>query len=425
MTRKEVEGLGRASLSSSTFNLINSCIGAGILGLPHAMSDLGFVPALGCSVVCGAFSAFSLHLLSCAHHRLLDAGIPSSFYAVAAEATPWLCAVTDLSVVLNCLGNGCVYLIVVGDQMPAVMDFAGAGHTAQRRQLWVLAAFVAACPLSFMRNIDSLRYTSAVGVVVVVFIMIMIVLYALDIEGLDPCHGVPPNVTCAGETGLVEGGTGAAKGVMVFIYGYVCHFNIFNICNELRDPKPARYDAVIVTSMASTFLIYAAIAVAGYSTYGALVQDDIIKSYPVVTVVTIMRVTFSISVLSSYPLQVHPTRRCMMSLWQQAVVWHRARGGGEGAEAAADPGERELEVRWWSCTTFFLAVSVAVALTVDNLGVVLSIAGATASTLVSYIVPGACYYCMFTHPHAKRTGALALALLGCAIVPAALVIIFV
>ena len=64
---------------------------------------------------------------------------------------------------------------------------------------------------------------------------------------------------------------------------------------------------------------------------------------------------------------------------------------------------------------------------VDDLGVVLSLIGATGSTIITYILPGAAYYIMHTNsgPAWKRNGAAVLFLLGCLIMPVCLVFIFV
>ena len=65
----------------------------------------------------------------------------------------------------------------------------------------------------------------------------------------------------------------------------------------------------------------------------------------------------------------------------------------------------------------------AIALVVDDLGTILSVVGATGSTAVSYILPGGIYY-RLAPPSTKRTFALCHFLLGCCIVPVALVLIF-
>ena len=63
----------------------------------------------------------------------------------------------------------------------------------------------------------------------------------------------------------------------------------------------------------------------------------------------------------------------------------------------------------------------------DDLGTVLSLIGATGSTVITYILPGAAYYVMHpdTGPAWKRYGAVVLFCAGCVIMPVCLVFIFV
>lgn len=86
--------------------------------------------------------------------------------------------------------------------------------------------------------------------------------------------------------------------------------------------------------------------------------------------------------------------------------------------------ERTEQRRHWVITVGFLAASYALALAVSDLGVMLSIVGATGSTIVSYILPGLCYYRLHPRPHLQRNVALMQLVLGCIIMPVALVIIF-
>ena len=52
-----------ASLSTVMFNLLATCLGAGILGLPYGYTKSGFVGGSILLVVCAALSAFGAHLL--------------------------------------------------------------------------------------------------------------------------------------------------------------------------------------------------------------------------------------------------------------------------------------------------------------------------------------------------------------------------
>ena len=76
-------------------------------------------------------------------------------------------------------------------------------------------------------------------------------------------------------------------------------------------------------------------------------------------------------------------------------------------------------------TALFLLVTGAVALTVTNLGTVLGLVGATGSTAVTYILPGAIYYRLHPHSHPLRYIAALQFVVGCCITPIALTFIFV
>ena len=59
------------------------------------------------------------------------------------------------------------------------------------------------------------------------------------------------------------------------------------------------------------------------------------------------------------------------------------------------------DARYWATTLSFLALSLIIALSVRSLGTVLAFVGATGSTMVSFILPGFCYYWIFD----ERSGA--------------------
>ena len=63
-------------------------------------------------------------------------------------------------------------------------------------------------------------------------------------------------------------------------------------------------------------------------------------------------------------------------------------------------------------TIAFLVVSYGVAMSVTDLGIILALVGATGSTMVSYILPGAIYYRLHTEPHFLRSVALAIFCVG-------------
>jgi amino acid permease len=77
----------------------------------------------------------------------------------------------------------------------------------------------------------------------------------------------------------------------------------------------------------------------------------------------------------------------------------------------------------YGITVVFLLLSLIVAFSVTDLGVILALVGATGSTMISYILPGACYYKLHPIWSWRRKVAVALFCVGCLIIPIALTFI--
>lgn len=114
-TRKSMEAdINQASILSSFCNLANTILGSGMLGLPYAFAQSGYILGTLLILVCGMSSAFALHTLSlCA----LKTPGNSSFYSVCHHVMPSLTALIDIAVSIKCFGVATSYFIVIGDLM--------------------------------------------------------------------------------------------------------------------------------------------------------------------------------------------------------------------------------------------------------------------------------------------------------------------
>ena len=198
------------------------------------------------------------------------------------------------------------------------------------------------------------------------------------------------------------------RSVPIFVFAYTCHQNIISITNELQSPTPQRVLHVIGASALVALSIYLLISFSGYTTFGPQVESDILATYPNSAIVAVARVAISVVVTFSYPLQSHPSRTCILSLLT-AVFGSR--------------GPRWDMATHLGVTTGFLGLSTAIALVVDDLGMVLSLVGATGSTIVSYILPGATYFKLCRDAGWKRYLGLLQLAIGMALVPLSLTLI--
>lgn len=90
-----------SSIASGIVNLINTIVGAGMLGLPGAFGGTGWLSGIILIILSATFSAHGLVLLSKA---ACLTGRPSSFYSVAFASVPRYTILIDLAVALKCFG---------------------------------------------------------------------------------------------------------------------------------------------------------------------------------------------------------------------------------------------------------------------------------------------------------------------------------
>ncbi|RMX84439.1 hypothetical protein D0869_04574, partial [Hortaea werneckii] len=419
---------GSASWLSSVINLLNTIVGAGVLAMPHAMANMGIT--LGVFVICwaGLTSGFGLYLQTrCA--RYLDRG-RSSFFALSQITYPNAAMVFDAAIAIKCFGVGVSYLIIIGDLMPGVVKglVADSGDAAAylfERRFWVTAFMLVVIPLSFLRRLDSLKYTSVLALTAIAYLIVLVVYHFAAGDTLAE----------KGEVNLIkwQGIIPTLANFPVIVFAYTCHQNMFSILNEIKNPTHVRTTSVIVASIGTAASVYVLVAITGYLSYGNNVIGNIVAQYAPSVAATIARLAIVIMVGLSYPLQVHPCRASLdaVSRWRpqssrasssdrspndispsRASLLGGSNGGANNtttSKLTPSPSNRPRpdemsELRFACLTTCIIICSYLVAMTVSSLDKVLAYVGSTGSTSISFILPGLFYYKISApdSPHAQR-----------------------
>lgn len=251
-------------------------------------------------------------------------------------------------------------------------------------------------PLSFLRRLDSLKYTSVIALIAIGYLVILVV--AHFIKGDTMADRGPIRVIRWG------GAIPTLSSFPVIVFAYTCHQNMFSILNEIANNSHFNTTSVVGTSIGSAGLIYVLVAITGYLSFGNNVVGNIVNAYPPSVSATIGRAAIVILVMFSYPLQVHPCRASV-----DAVLKWRWNSNVKPASApdASPPRSVPLlppniarkrentemgEKRFAAITTAIIVLSYIVAMTVSSLEAVLAYVGSTGSTSISFILPGLFYY---------------------------------
>ncbi|PUU78851.1 transmembrane amino acid transporter protein-domain-containing protein [Tuber borchii] len=373
---------GEASWGSSVVNLLNTIVGAGVLAMPHAMSQFGM--ALGVFVILfsGFMSGFALYLQTrCA--KYIDRGT-ASFFTLSQLTFPNAAVVFDLAIAIKCFGVAISYLIIIGDLMPQVIlgfnQNAGNVECLVDRHFWITGYMLVIIPLSFLRRLDSLKYTSFVALVSIGYLIIIVLAHFLKGGTLDG-RGDVRLITWAGP---IE----ALSSFPVIVFAYTCHQNMFSILNEIKDVSHESTLNVILGSIGSASSIYVLVAITGYLSYGDNIGGNIIAMYPSSWTSTIGRAAIVILVMFSYPLQAHPCRASIDNILKWKPFQRRV-----GLRPPSPGRVHEMsDWRFALITTAIIVGTYLVAMTVSSLERVLAYVGSTGSTSISFILPGLFYW---------------------------------
>jgi len=357
------------------------------------MASAGIIPGIITCLFCGCISAFALYLLSlCAtktQHRR------SSFYAVAQLTYPKAAVFFDAAIAIKCLGVSISYLIIIKGLMPNVA--ASIYHDlispkmdppawALNGSNWLLIFLLVLAPLCFLRQLNSLRHTSYIGLFAVIYLVTIVI----------TCYFRPiDDMPTRGEIRLVHFTPNFVSTFPVQVFAFTCAQNLFPLYNEVRSNTQPRMNIIIGGSIGSAIITYEIVAIFGYLTFGDKVTANIIAMYPSFSLfIAIGQLAIVILVLFSYPLQVHPCRNCLDKVFHLDPVQEKRMVVDED-ESIADNAHTESEMSTLKhslLTTTIVTLGFATAFVVDDLRLVLSFVGSTGSTTISFILPGLLYW---------------------------------
>lgn len=212
--------VGQATWFSSVTGLLNTIVGAGVLAMPFAISHMGLVCGTLVIIWAGLTAGFGLYLQTrCA--RYLERGT-AKFRTVSAITYPRAAVFVDAAIVLKCFGVGVSYLIIIGELMPRVVtgftDNVGNHTFLLDRHFWITAFMLIVIPFSFLRKMDSLKFTNMIALTSIGYLVVLVVYHFAKGDTLAQ-RG---NIKVIGTAGPIS----FLSSVPVMVFGYTCHQNV-------------------------------------------------------------------------------------------------------------------------------------------------------------------------------------------------------
>lgn len=350
-----------SSMPGSMFNLVNSMIGGGIIGLSYSFRVAGMPMGLILLAFCGFITDYAMVLL-------LKCGALADKYTyqgVVEEAfgKPGLVAIS-ISQFIYPLAVMMAYGVAISDNIPKVFIRTIGPDTilANRQFINGMATLLVMLPLSLPRNIAVLDKFSALSIVCVFFYSLVIWIRAGTLATVT--------VPSADAWDFTRGGLAQAFGVMAF--AYACMHNVFPMYRALKNTSIKRYSKVIHSSVVITSLFYVSVALAGYITFTNMSQGNLLNNFcPDDDLAAVARFVFAFTIILTYPIQVFIAR--------------------EVIEVGFFKSYPKSTIRHVVITLALIGVATAVSMATSCLGLVIEVAGCFSASPLVFIFPPLCY----------------------------------
>ncbi|XP_032445446.1 sodium-coupled neutral amino acid transporter 2-like isoform X4 [Xiphophorus hellerii] len=307
----------RASFGMSVFNLCNVIMGSGILGLSFAVANTGITLFVILLVSVAIFSLYSVHLLLKTAKEAGDVvyeslghkafGIPGKLAAS--------CSITTMNI-----GGMSSYLYIIKYELPVVIQsFTGASDGEwyiNGDYLVILVSIIVILPLSLLRNLGYLGYTSGLSLLCMVFFLIVVIIKKFQIpcplpipdSGNETMHmfnsdnATTDDDTCKPKYFVYNSQTVYA--IPIITFAFVCHPTILPMYDELKDRSRRKMQNVANVSFLAMFIMYLLAALFGYLTFNIHVGPELLHTYSKFYKHDILLLVVRLAVLAAVTLTV-------------------------------------------------------------------------------------------------------------------------
>ncbi|KAM8803116.1 sodium-coupled neutral amino acid transporter 4 isoform 1-T5 [Rhynchonycteris naso] len=426
---------GTTSFGMSSFNLSNAIMGSGILGLSYAMANTGIILFIIMLLAVAILSLYSVHLLL----KTSKEGGSLIYEKLGEKAFGWPGKIGAFtSITMQNIGAMSSYLFIIKYELPEVIRaFMGLEESTGEWYLDgnYLVIFVSVgiiLPLSLLKNLGYLGYTSGFSLTCMVFFVSVVIykkfqipcpLPVLDHNAgnltfnntipmhmvmlpnnsessgvnfmMDYAHQNPAGIDDDQAKGSLHGGgveyeahsddkcqpkyfvfnSRTAYAIPILAFAFVCHPEVLPIYSELKDRSRRKMQTVSNISITGMLIMYLLAALFGYLTFYGEVEDELlhayIKVYTFDTPLLMVRLAVLVAVTLTVPIVLFPIRTSVTTLLfpRKPFSW----------------------VRHFLIAAILLALNNILVILVPTIKYIFGFIGASSATMLIFILPAAFY----------------------------------
>jgi amino acid permease len=285
----------KRDILDAVVNLVNTIIGGGMLALPFALRSCGVVFG---SLLLVAFFGLAMYtgrlLVKCG---AMGHGATLSQLGEAAFGSPGRVLV-EISVLLFSFGALIGYLIIIGDILTPYINLL---FVCDRRLVMLFFGALVCLPLSCLRRISLLRFTSLAALVFIAYLVACIVGWSISgmLDGFEPDRVV---------LGTLNAEFLSVLPIISFAYSFQA--NVLPVWSEMSEfPATKGINVAMVSSCTVCLIVYLLCAIFGYLSFYELTSDNILVHYPTAAwYFDVGKIGYALIIMFSYPLLCYPMR---------------------------------------------------------------------------------------------------------------------
>jgi sodium-coupled neutral amino acid transporter 11 len=248
----------KSGIFGASSNLVNSIVGAGIIGMPYAMKQSGLIAGSLLLLLVGWMTDKSLRIivdLATFHPQLRRLHVHTyedlASFPFGRLGSGFILA----NMFVLAYGAMVAYLLIIKDTVPTLL---GIGNTWERELIMVVTSLVIVVPLSMQRDMASLSFTSLLSVLADVVLVIFIAVYA----------PIKETVSAAGGFGTVLAEDWINPtifiGLGILSTAMACQHSAFIVSGSLANKTRARWAAVTYRSLFIATTLSGILGICGY-----------------------------------------------------------------------------------------------------------------------------------------------------------------
>lgn len=374
---------GTSSMRMAFMNMANSILGAGIIGQPLAMKNLGLVGGIIVMLGLTFLIDWTLRLI------ILNAQLSQTrlYQDTANFCYGPFGRFLLLATISSFAYGGCMaFCIIIGDTIPHVLrlmlprsvtnvETSVIGWLFERNVIIVVFTACISYPLSLNRDISKLAKALGFALVGMAIIVVITVIRG---PAVDPILKAPLTL----QEKFIN--KNLFQGISVISFALVCHHNTLFIYQLMKNATTRKFATLTHWACGVSLCFCLLMGVPGLLNFGHNIKGNILNNFRSDDAwINVARFCFGLNMLTTFPLEIFVVRDVLKDIVLVKTL---------AADGSASTAHLELSKKQhFIITTALVFSSMSVSLFTCNLGMILELIGATSASLMAYIIPPLCF----------------------------------